>query len=96
MVFDSVYKAEVLKMDQSEGDGSVYVGLHNRSFKARLANHELSFSKRTKINGSELAKFVWKLKDKGISDFKIIWNIISQETCYDRRSGKCNLCQKKT
>ena len=94
VIKDSVYKATVIKEGQLEGDGHVYVGLNSGLFKIRLANHEQSFKDKSKAK-CELAKHIWKLKEKGINNFKIIWNIIAVEKCYNGKTRKCNLCQRE-
>ena len=94
IIENSVYKAQVLKEGQQGTDGHAYVGLHSGLFKLRLANHEQSFKDRTKAK-CELAKYIWQMKDRGINNYKINWQIIAVEKCYDRKTGKCNLFQRE-
>ena len=53
-----------------------------------------SFKNISGRSNSELAKFVWLLKDKG-KQFNIKWSIISKEFLYNIGTKKCNLCLRE-
>ena len=95
VVENVIYKAEVVKSGQQIGDGNFYVGLASGLFKKRLANHINSFKDGSKRAFCELSNFIWTLKDKGVQDFNISWEIIASEPCYNRANGKCQLCLRE-
>ena len=61
--FDVVYQAEVCKATENKGEGKLYLGLASGNWKARYANHRRSFNDRSRVGDTELAKYVWDLKD---------------------------------
>ena len=67
-----------------------YAGLSAPPWKQRLGNHTLSFNDRQYAK-CEIAKEVWRIKDKG-GTFSIIWRIIGHAPAYDPVSKKCSLC----
>ena len=89
-----IYKAELLFKDQQEGQGHVYVGLAG-DFKMRFRNHEQSFKDQRKRNQSELSKFIWKQKDRGMVEFTLNWAVISKEAPFNRVTKRCQLCTKE-
>ena len=90
-----VYKAEVLKPGENEGEGHFYVGLAGGPFKTRLANHLQSFKNINKKKQSKLAEFVWRMKEEGCLDFKVNWSILAKESGYNRKSKRCQLCTRE-
>ena len=94
MVSDIIYEAEVLKPGEVRGEGHFYVGLASGPFKKRWYNHTNSFRDETKSKFSELAKFVWSLKNKNIQP-KISFKTLSFEKPYSTESGRCQLCTKE-
>ena len=56
-----VYQAIVTREDNN--DESSYVGLTERKFKTKYANHNTSFRYEKYRNSTELSKHVWSLKD---------------------------------
>ena len=61
-VDDVIYKATV---DSTEGHES-YIGLASGDFKKRYYNHTKSFRSKDYINETEIAKYMWRLKQKQI------------------------------
>ena len=92
---DVVYKAEIRTPNQEEGEGHTYLGLASGLVKLRISNHYRSFNNPALRSGCELAKFVWQLKDKGITDFHIKWEILAKEFLFSRSTGKCFLCLRE-
>ena len=63
--------------------------------KKRISNHEYNFRNPTRRNDTELAKFIWSLKDKGIGNFKIKWKILAKESLFNKNTRKCQLCTRE-
>ena len=82
-----IYKATV----SSEKEQVAYIGLTSTTFKERYYNHNKSFNHEKYENGSELSKYVWKLRKKN-SKLSITLKIISHATTKRRPTNKCNLC----
>ena len=61
-------------------------------FKERLGNHIQSFKTKSKSNSTELSKYIWRLKDKGITDLTIKWSIVQRAAPYNPATKRCNLC----
>ena len=95
MVQDVVYQAEVLLENQNVGGGQFYVGLAGGLFKLRLANHRQSFKNIRKRKDSKLSEFIWDLKDKGIQKYDIKWTVLAQESRFNRKSRRCQLCVRE-
>ena len=82
-----VYRATV-KSDINEKS---YVGLTGNAFKDRYNNHQFTFRHKSCRKSTELSKYVWNLKDKGIN-YVIQWEIMKHSNTNMRESGQCNLC----
>ena len=82
-----VYKATV-KSDLHEKS---YVGLTGNTFKDRYNSHQYSFRPKSCRKSTELSKYIWDLKDKGIN-YEIQWEIMRQSNIIMRESGQCNFC----
>ena len=82
-----VYKATV----KSDFDEKSYVGLTGNTFKDRYNSHQYSFRHKSSQKSTELSKYIWDLKDKGIN-YEIQWEIMRQSNINMRESGQCNLC----
>ena len=89
-----VYKAEVVTLNNKEGQGMLYVGLASGLWKLRLANHLASFRNVNKRDDTELSKFIWELQEKQIN-YKIKWSILGQESPYTKESKRCRLCLRE-
>ena len=68
-----------------------YVGLTGNTFKDRYNSHQYSFRHKSCRKSTELSKYIWDLKDKGIN-CEIQWEIMRQSNIKMRESGQCNLC----
>ena len=82
-----VYKATVTSNNMSKE----YIGLAGNIFKERFNNHSKSFRQKKYSKETELSKYVWTLKDKGI-DYVIKWAILRKSNTFKRKTGICNLC----
>ena len=82
-----VYKA-IVKTNEKE---MIYYGSAETPFKKRFANHKNSFKDPRKRNVTELAKYIWKLKDEN-TKFDIYWSTAARSNPYRAGSRKCNLC----
>ena len=71
---------------------STYIGLTENSFKDRLYKHRNSFKYRNKVNSTELSKYHWEMKDRGISDLAIEWSIKDHAIPYQNGAKRCDLC----
>ena len=68
-----------------------YYGSCENIFKKRYNNRNCSFRNKSREINTELAKYVWELKEKGINYF-INWDIAAKLQKYVCGSGKFNLC----
>jgi hypothetical protein len=87
-----VYQATVKESESNKTE--TYIGLTADPFKARYNNHTKSFRHRTYINDSELAKYIWKLKDENRS-YTISWKIIDRGKPFNPTSKICQLCTRE-
>ena len=85
-----IYQATVKTINNTRAD-ETYIGLTENSFKTRYTNHKSSFNNQHKRHSTELSKYIWELKDKGIS-YSIAWKILTQARPYSTATGRCNLC----
>ena len=89
-----IYEAKV----QEEGSGNVapmvYVGLCSTTFKERYRTHISSFNNFGLRKQSELAEFIWDLKNNGKS-WNITWRKLCSERPYNTSTGRCNLCLRE-
>ena len=67
-----IYKATVA----SKKETKQYIGSTGGPFKTRWYGHNNDF-KTQKENGTELSKYIWKLKNNK-TDYKITWSILHQ------------------
>ena len=82
-----IYRANITS---SKGE-KTYVGSTGNTFKERYGGHKASFNKKGDKNKTELAKYVWELKDNGIK-FELTWEILHKAgRKYNSKHG-CNLC----
>ena len=82
-----VYKATV----KSDFNEKSYVGLTGNTFKDRYNSHQYSFRHKSCRKSTELSKYIWDLKDKGIN-YEIQCEIMRQSNINMRESGQYNLC----
>ena len=71
-----------------------YYGLSEPEFKSRYANHKSSLKYPSKRNTTELSKYYWELRDKGVDkkDIKVDWRIERQAHKYKCGTRRCDLC----
>jgi hypothetical protein len=84
-----VYQGEVTDGSQNSGN---YIGLTEYTFKGRSYQHLNSFKYRNKANSTEMSKYVWNLKDQGITNPTITWSILDNAIPYKNGSKRCDLC----
>jgi hypothetical protein len=82
-----VYQATVT----SDNDTQTYIGLTERTFKARYNNHTASFRNNNLRNSTELSKHIWYLKDND-RQYTISWKIIKHAKAFNNKGKRCNLC----
>ena len=70
LIKNVIYKATISSANETKN----YIGSTGNTFKNRWYNHNNSF-KNYKENGTELAKYVWHLKNSNIN-YNIKWNIL--------------------
>ena len=70
-----VYRATVTNAVNK--DMKKYIGLADTTFKERHSNHKRDFKHQKYYNCTELAKYVWELKEKNITPI-IKWEILSK------------------
>ena len=90
-----VYKATISAPNYAE---KYYYGLSEPEFKSRYANHKSSLKYPSKRNTTELSKYYWELRDKGVEkkDIKVDWNIERQAHKYKCGTRRCDLCLTDT
>ena len=81
------------KVTQEDGTQNFYTGLCSTTFKERLGIHRHSFKNR-KDNQTELSKFIWALKDKGLK-YEVSWRMLDRGKPFCPISGVCWLCVKE-
>ena len=87
-------KKEVVYQAKVKAQGMTtrkYIGLCETEFKKRWQNHKQSFKNRKLENATELSKYIWLCKDKGL-DPSIEWNIIRNTVTYGKGTKVCQLC----
>lgn len=67
------------------------IHLCDTTFELRYRNHVCSFKNEQYKHATELSKYIWSLKDKGIS-YNIKWRKVKQARSYSSISRRCNLC----
>ena len=82
-----IYQAEVTTPSSRE----TYIGLCDTTFKLRYRIHVCSFKNERYKHATELSKYIWSLKDKGIP-YNIKWRNVKQARSYSSISKRCNLC----
>ena len=82
-----VYTAAVT----AENIEHIYHGSTEGEFKARYNGHGTSFRLRSHEKESELSKFIWSLKDKGVQ-YSIKWSIAAQAHPYKCGTRRCDVC----
>ena len=83
-----VYRAAV--SNAINEDMKKYIGLANTIFKERHSNHKRDFKHQKYCNWTELATYVWKLKEKNISPI-IKWEILNK-VYRNPKQKMCILC----
>ena len=68
-----------------------YVGLTERSFKARHKEHYRNFENRNQKNATSLSRKIWMLQDKNIN-YEVKWKILQNSKPYQPGSRHCYLC----
>ena len=68
-----------------------YVGSTGNTFKERYRNHKSSFNNTNKRHTTELANYIWNLKDNN-TDFKIKWEILNRTKSKFNTKFGCRLC----
>ena len=81
------------KVTQENGTQNFYTGLSSTTFKERLGVHRHSFKKRDD-NQTELSKFIWALKDKGLN-YEVSWRLLARGNTFCPVAGVCWLCIKE-
>ena len=81
-----IYKATV----KSESSTKSYIGSTANTFKARWYAHKSDF-KNPKNNGTELSKYIWKLKNNN-KEFEINWEILHRIGEVNNIRKICSTC----
>jgi len=88
-----VYSAVVKHTDRNRRIVSkTYIGLSEPEFKKRYRVHTHTFNNRITPNDTSLSKYVWGLKDEGITQYSVKWSILSRAYGYNKSSKTCGLC----
>ena len=83
-----VYEACIT--NNSNNEIKTYIGLTERAFKERFNNHTKDCKHIKYKNNTELAKYIWSLKENGITP-RITWRILSK-VHGEPRNKCCKLC----
>ena len=93
LVESIVYRADITAKDKPP---KVYFGLSEPDFKGRFRDHKSSITNDTRSNRQKttLSKYIWSLRDEGISDsdIKVKWSIHKKSSKYKCGSRRCDLC----
>ena len=81
----------VYKTSVSTTTNKYYHGICENIFKERYNNHNCSFWNKSRKKKTELSKYIWGLKEKGIN-YLINWNIAMKLQKYVCGSRKCDFC----
>ena len=84
-----IYKASVIQPQPNTT--RIYYGATEPPFKYRLRNHQQSFRNVARQSDTNLAKYVWSLKEKNLQ-WDIKWDIAKQCSPYKCGSRRCGLC----
>ena len=85
-----VYKAKISSIEEPNIK-KVYFGITKPDFKARLANHTMSFKKKLRSQDTELSKFMWRLKNDNKTP-QITWEIEHNSKICNSLYNTCRLC----
>ena len=86
LVENVIYKATIKSANETKN----YLGSTGGTFKKRWYNHTNDF-KKYKENGTELSKYIWKLKNSNIN-FQIDWEIIHHIGKISNPHSTCSTC----
>ena len=81
-----VYQARVVQDNNSHV--KTYAGLTGDTFKARWRGHKSDFDHREKRGNTELAGYIWELKDSNIP-YSISWYILGRAPSYNPVTKTC-------
>jgi hypothetical protein len=84
-----IYQCEVI--NNTKPETKLYIGLTERPFKQRYANHLLSFRNERYQFSTELSKYIWEMK-RSNEDYNLKWSIHKHAHAYSNKSKRCNLC----
>ena len=87
LVSNIIYKATVT----SNKTTKQYIGSTGNTFKQRYRNHKSSFNNINKRHTTELANYIWNLKDNN-TDYKIKWEILNRTKLKFNTKFGCKLC----
>ena len=82
-----IYNAQVTTDDTTKN----YIGWTEGTLKQRFTQHKHSFCHKSYMNGTELSKYIWHLRDS-IKDFNVKWTIICRARPYSNITKRCDLC----
>ena len=83
-----IYQADVENDTNSET--KFYFGLTETPFKDRFGNHTRDFKHKTYSKSTELSKYIWDLKDRGINPI-VKWSIV-EKIHSNTKINYCKLC----
>ena len=84
-----VYQAKVVRGDNNQVE--TYTGMTGDTFKVRWRGHKHDLSHRENRGNTELAGYIWDLKDSNIP-FTISWDILGRAPAYNPVTKTCRLC----
>lgn len=85
-----VYRAHIT--NDKDNNHANYIGLTEHSFKDRLYKHRNSLRYRSKINATELSKYIWNLRDNNVDNAKIKWSVLDRAPAFKNGAKRCDLC----
>ena len=83
-----VYNATI----QSREGEREYVGQTTKTFKERFNSHKSDAKIPSREKSTELSKYIWALRRKGIAEYSIDWSVASKSLSYNSESKSCDLC----
>ena len=76
--------------ENTTSDRVNYNGLTENTLKEQFYKHRSSFKYESKANSTELSKYFWEMKRKGIKKPIMHWSVIDHAKPYQNGSIRCN------
>ena len=83
----------IYQIQSSTNDpGKYYIGLTGNTFKSRWNSHKYTLRHEDCTNHTQLSNHFWELKNSGVTEPILSWEIIDRASSYKNGTNNCNLC----